>query len=445
MAKYNKRYISRITLEATTPLSISSGLKDIKTESLVVKDINGLPYIPGTSIAGVLRHSLSNNLANDLFGFQSQNDGEGSKVIISEARLLNADGSVLDGIIDIDFNDPFLSHYKNLPVRQHVNISEYGTSTDSGKFDEQIVYKGSRFCFEVELVQGNNSTFNTLLAQLLAPDFRLGSGTRSGFGEMKVITEKSFFTELNLDNEEDLDLYLDKSSSLADLYFWDKCKQLPLPSPTSYRGWTIYILTIQPEDFILFSSGFGNNISDINPVRESIIEWDENGQGHFVEHALLIPASSVKGAISHRVAYHYNKLQNWYIEDKTARVGSENEAVLTLFGGEKEDSFLRGNLIMSDIIQVWNNKDKLFTHIAIDNFTGGAIDGALFNEQVIYAHEHLFTLKILVSNTALNSESIQDAFEKTLNDICSGMLPLGGGTNRGHGCFLGTYQKITQS
>ncbi|MGL5563364.1 MAG: RAMP superfamily CRISPR-associated protein, partial [Tannerellaceae bacterium] len=48
MTLYNKRLLCRIVLEATTPLSIGSGLKDITTDSLVVKDINGLPYIPGT-------------------------------------------------------------------------------------------------------------------------------------------------------------------------------------------------------------------------------------------------------------------------------------------------------------------------------------------------------------------------------------------------------------
>ena len=39
---------------------------------------------------------------------------------------------------------------------------------------------------------------------------------------------------------------------------------------------------------------------------------------------------------------------------------------------------------------------------------------------------------------ALQDEDVRKAFEKALQDICDGLLPLGGGTNRGNGIFIGT-------
>ena len=49
-------------------------------------------------------------------------------------------------------------------------------------------------------------------------------------------------------------------------------------------------------------------------------------------------------------------------------------------------------------------------------------------------------MEIYVDKSAFEKDmDIKNAFEKTLDDICNGMLPLGGSTMRGHGCFTGTW------
>ena len=52
------RFLAKIIIEAKSPLNIGSGNKGIKSDSLVLRDVNGLPFIPGTTIAGLLRHTL---------------------------------------------------------------------------------------------------------------------------------------------------------------------------------------------------------------------------------------------------------------------------------------------------------------------------------------------------------------------------------------------------
>ena len=194
----------------------------------------------------------------------------------------------------------------------------------------------------------------------------------------------------------------------------------------------------------------------MTPVKARQVNW-ENNRGQLSDMRILIPATSVKGALAHRVAYHWNRLNKYYIGDDRAKVGKDNEAVKALFGseGEKEDNEMtnqvRGNLLFSDVIQALNShQEKILNHVKIDRFTGGAIDGALFNEKTIYGKNESFEFTMLANKVALatkNAETnitVQQALEAALMDICKGLLPLGGGVNRGNGVFTGTLTRDNQ-
>ena len=158
------RFLARIIIEAKSPLNIGSGNKGIKTDSLVLRDINGLPFIPGTTIAGLLRHSLGKDEAY-LMGSQDM----GSSLIITEAKMLNCDGQVLDGILTQEqLNNHFLADFRQLPIRQHAKIGHRGSTIKGGKFDEEIVFKGTRFCFEMEMLseESDDTAFKNLLNTL---------------------------------------------------------------------------------------------------------------------------------------------------------------------------------------------------------------------------------------------------------------------------------------
>ena len=42
---------------------------------------------------------------------------------------------------------------------------------------------------------------------------------------------------------------------------------------------------------------------------------------------------------------------------------------------------------------------------------------------------------------AFEDKIVMQAFESALKDVATGMLPLGGGVNRGNGCFEGTIKR----
>ena len=445
--KYTHRFLAHIVIEAKTPLAVGCGEKDILTDALVATDVNGLPYIPGTAIAGVVRHMIDvvkpvGFDTNQIFGFQDKKDGRGSEIIFTEAKILNSKGEVIDGMYLNAKEDDLLKHYDKLPVRQHVRINEKGVNAGFGKFDEQVVFAGTRFCFELEMVAKNATidNFNKILEQIQNRSFRIGGGTRCGFGEVEVVDLQTRVLDLNVEGQRNE--YLDKSSALNS-DFWNKEYTKPEIKDDS-DGWMKYKLEIQPEDFFLFGSGFGDDEVDMTPVKDAKVDWS-SGKGVFKEDMVLIPATSVKGALAHRTAFHFNRLKERFvgcIGDKEPKVGNENEAVQVLFGYEnqKQKKQVRGNVLLSDVIEK-KLDDKILNHVAIDRFTGSAIDGALFSEKTTYGKGQTFEMTILVNKKAIGGEKIQEAFEEALKDVCKGLLPLGGGVNRGNGVFTGTLKR----
>jgi CRISPR/Cas system CSM-associated protein Csm3 (group 7 of RAMP superfamily) len=95
---YPIRKIARIYLKAESAFAINSGKIGLIHDNEILRDANGLPFIPGTSLAGVIRHLLGGtDETSDVFGSGGKN-GEGSRVMISSAHLVGEEGKVLEGI-----------------------------------------------------------------------------------------------------------------------------------------------------------------------------------------------------------------------------------------------------------------------------------------------------------------------------------------------------------
>lgn len=439
--KHTHRFIARFRVEAETPLFIGSGEASLLTDALVQKDVNGFPMIPGTSLAGVLRHAFGNN-ANELFGDSNANDNaNASKLKVSNGYFILENDLVSEGIVD-NIEEKIVDKFNQLPKRQHVRITEKGVAEKHGLFDNEVVYKGSQFIFEIEVrgTENDTSNWNKVLNLVLAPTFRIGAGTRNGYGRLKVIEADA--KTFNLNEAQDFDSYLNYNPSLN-----TKSEVLTKINTSNSiennEHFVKYALNLTPDLFFIFSEGFGDDEADNKPIEEEVIVY-ENGKIDFKTQT-LIPATSIKGAISHRVAFHYNKLIKAFASQETInspKVAEENEAVYTLFGkaGEKVDEPMAGKVFLNDFYfsesEVYNK--KIFNHVAIDRFTGGAMDGALFSEKVSMLTKGNFNFEIFVDKKAFENKDVKKAFENTLKDICSGLLALGGMTTKGNGMFTGS-------
>lgn len=442
-SKYTHRLIARFVLEADTPIAIGSGQKDIMTDALVARDVNGLPYLPASTIAGVLRNILGVEKGSTLWGYQLGKDGRGSEIAFTEGKILDFNGKVVDGLRVRNIKeDSLMKEYASLPIRQHVRIGHNGVTEDHGKFDEQVVYAGTRFCFEVEIVadESHANAMDDVINTVHADNFRLGGGTHSGLGKFSVVNAQDCV--LDLSKKEKRELYLGKSSCLDNESWWENAEKAKTEDSDKSKG-TTYTLTLCPRDFIFFGSGFGDNDgdADMTTVKERRVVWTEDGHGEMTEDLVLIPASSVKGALRHRVVFHYNKKKGCFAKlgmsaDELKKL-SHPQAVEELFGYEHNGETRPGHVYFSDIIQ-GKAVSKLLNHVSIDRFTGGTIDGALFTEQVDYLAKGTSYEMTISIDREFKDEDLKYAFERALDDICEGLLPLGGGVNRGNGIFTGT-------
>ncbi len=449
--RYDNRYIARYVIEASSPIAVGSGEKDELTDARVVRDVNRLPYIPASSLAGVLRHATGNDGKDSPYwGYQNGNDGRGSLMAFTNANIIDEDGRAVDGL-GVNQSD-FLQRYLILPIRQHAAMNDKGTILKGGKFDEEVVFAGTRFCFEMEIMFAGDrkEEAETVVRQIhdamAKPTLRIGGGTRCGFGSFDIISLKERW--LNLQEDSQLKDYLDKSSSLAAEGFWDTVADTKVQAAHD-DDYVTYHLRMKPESFFFFGSGTGDDDVDATPMKESVVVW-KDGRGHFQDGNILIPGTSVKGAIAHRVAYHYNRIKGIYADQTvgTAATMDCNQAVGRLFGSVAKVKGGRaeaGHVLFSDVIEYPKDtvREKVFNHVSIDPFTGGGRDkaGGLYNEKVIDAADMNIEMSIAVRARILEDESIRDAFESSLNDVVGGMLPLGGTVNRGNGVFVGVYNK----
>ena len=426
------KFVAHITIEAKTPLKVGSNESDVLQDSPIQKDWNGLPMILGTSIAGVLRKEFDQNTADEIFGtdcerYKNDNkllnkclkESKGSKIIISNALLLDEKKEVNEDLL-LEKSD-FLKLFDNLPIREHTVLDDKGVSDN--KFDEEVVYKGTQFKFSIEYIEDSKQIFENILDTLYQNHFRIGGGSTKGFGSIEIIHIK--WDRFDQNN------YSQYSSSLNYHLPKNYTKE-----KTSSKNYTKYTLKLIPDDFFIFGSGFGDDEADATPVYEKTIKYDGK-DSRLDDEQILIPASSIKGVIAHRTTYNYNLQNKLFIGNDEAK-----NSITEIFGeakDSKDDSKKgsKGKVIFSDCY-LKESDTKVFDHVAIDRFTGGAIDGALFQEKTVASNDS-FVVEILLDKSVEGKEL--KAFETTLKDICSGMLGLGGMTTKGHGFFSGDVFK----
>ena len=112
-----------------------------------------MPMILGTSVAGILRRAfeeyIGEDAANEIFGKKGKDSKNlvGSILIVSNALLVDENGMFCEELLSK--KSKFLQLFNSLPIRDHVAINANGTAKDAGKFDEEVVFSGSRFKFSL--------------------------------------------------------------------------------------------------------------------------------------------------------------------------------------------------------------------------------------------------------------------------------------------------------
>ena len=453
MSIYSHRYILRVTIEFTTPFLVASGKSSLMADDVFVTDANGLPAIPGSSIAGALRAEYSRAFgatdAGKLFGSQDGSGSHGSKLKVSWGCIHDSRNIPVEGILDC-IQDPVLQAALVPVVRDHVLINHKGVSDAEkrGKFNDQAVSAGHRFTFELELEGDENDAklWEQLKQCVCSQRVRLGGKSRRGYGAFKIV--QSLERVFNLKERNDQEAYAKHPVSLATKS--EVLKSTPLNTHNGQPG-TLIQLNLKPKGFWMFGSGKDDAESDMVYFTDSLVVWN-NDNGTVREDVVVIPGSAVKGAIAHRLVYHYNRLKKIWAkkndpdtENYLKSVSGENcPAIRELFGYcDASGKSKKGIVLIDDCYLSDTPPSMIVHHVGIDRYTGGARDGCLFSEKPLWQNsgEAVITIYIRIEGKWPEDKDIKTAFKMTLEDLAEGRLQLGAGSGRGNGYFTGTIEE----
>lgn len=420
--------IARFIFELTTPLHCGGG-DDPFLDQPVSRDPFGYYHIPATSLAGVLRSTVAHtDVAPMLFGTCNGDHSKASLVWCSDALLLDYDGKpccnkAISGLeIKLDTDKRFF-------IRDHVKLNlEYGIADEGGKFDEEIVPPGARFAFELkldgwdhELTEDEKLPFYVLINAIKDSTLNFGGKKVSGYGSYKILYAEC--REFNLTSERGLLSWLNLSDGPK--FNHDEGVVVSVPEIKQTMKATADEMISFSLEAPLTSMGpvmvGGNNLDDkdvdITCIQTPFIDYSDLVKNIIFRYTL--PGSAIRGAVRHRVfeiAKAINLADPLLLVDK-------------LFGNINGENTTCGKLEFEDIYPE-NAASIHIQHVAIDKLTGGALDGALFDEKPLWSSGMDLKLKVRARNlTPLEGKIVAHA----MIDLFTGTLPIGGGINRGNG------------
>lgn len=461
--------IARITLECRSALSVTSGGSDELYDSQLLLDHNGLPAISGEAIAGVLQSVLRQRgmeaKVNDLFGFQDRDEGGSSLVEVSWAHLHDQHGRVVEGRADFDklkkdaILGPVLRSVHEPNTRERVRLNHRGVTDGRGKFDGAVLPAGHRFGLELRVWDKGEDAevenWTAVLASLAHPFFRLGGGTRNGLGTFSVVQVKEGVFDLSTDKGWEALAKASRRIGHHELLPNDRTEDV---KGTTFGDVVSVTGKLSAGSYFRFGGGSEQLGADEAPPEnmpkvEQRVVW-QDGKGSIGGKELLIPGSSIKGALAHRLAFHANRHQGIWAEglgkDKLNTYDKSMDQLLVkaLFGFAKDDDKhgsgdegRAGALFPADVYLSFTQENIVRQqHTSIDRFAGGVREHLLFDEELVA--DLSIPFELVIDHTRLQLQNKKDlndlkkALNDTLADLCEGRQALGA-AGGGHGAFKG--------
>lgn len=454
--RIDRRVVVEGDLILLTPAHFGNGASDEATDMpLLVDTYDGVsPLLTGTTLAGALRSYLyarekgwramqpqmlnqqeaaesRQTLTGLLFGgFKGDDDGLQSALIVDDALGQNYGIDMRDGV-KID--------------------GKSRTAFHGGLFDMQVWRTGTKFPIRFELVlarprprkktdegdhwakyqQDLKRALVTALEGLPDGGITLGARKYRGFGRITVKNWRVKAFDMR-DTAQHLDWILNGARSLsaqgvepiAQLTNHNEFKNCTAPDR---RHWLQVEATFSLDGSLLIgSTGRQNNASDLVHV--------SNHAGRPV-----LPGTSVTGALRARATRILNlispiKLESW-VDD--------------LFGADlhvKGDQRKKGGgkasrLMVEEHLIEKPEFDLVQNRVAIDRFTGGALETALFNEHPVWGIE---STRLKIHLRLINPKPYEiGLLLLLLKDLWTGDLALGGESSIGRGRLEGRHAKVT--
>ena len=328
----------------------------------IMKDKNGDAFIPGTSLAGVLRQYVemeNSRAAALLFGTDLEQPS---------AYEMKLQSSTI--IHDIKLSNVTIVH------RDSVNLDGLtGTGIKHGKFDYEVIDQGAHGIFTAEIILRNiheneRDLLESTLMRLghhLADGFYLGARTAIGFG--KVVLEDIITDVYDFQNADDTAAYFMDRPPRYHKTFKKNASEHAYPADSFVVDADFLLeggLMVRDSDKShLLGDEAKNGKIDAIMMRDSDGNW-------------CVPGSSLKGVLRHRCEYILQSLGK-NRDMLESLMGPDPQKLREHLSPKSRSRFLVDEIRLSDAVQPYQQ-----TRIRVDRFTGGTIDSALFTSMPVW-------------------------------------------------------------
>ncbi len=382
-------------------------------EAQVVLDtgIDGRAHLPGTSLAGALRELVrrqrDRDVADDWFGRivqGSEADAQASRVWVLGSRRLDGADSQLLSSTRID--------------------RTRGAAADNTLRTEEVLPAGSSFEVFLRWDDAAPGEVEELAALVAAWRPLIGRGVSRGRGRCAV--EAVRHGTLRLADPDDLLLWLTSHGpDLARQVLRTRGVALDAPDDEVPAD-----LLFRVPVSIMGPWHIGSGVKPEPGSREPIPLLRVGGRP-------VVPGTAVKGLLRSRAEFI---LRSVGLEpppcDKVPCGECWTCQVFGHGGGEDAESATVGRraaIRLADAV-ISSPAETTRTHIAIDRFTGGVLDGALYTMEVLEGGTFAIEVDLLSADVGETRRAeIAAVLRLVLEDLNDGIIGVGGGTARGYG------------
>jgi len=378
--------------------------------------IDGRAQLPGTSLAGALREMVcgqrGGDVADDWFGRVlpgTDEDARASRVWVLGSRRLD------------DVDNQVLSSTRIDRAR--------GAAADNTLRTEEVLPAGSRFEVFLRWDDAAGGEVGDLAGLVAGWRPLIGRGVSRGRG--RCVVESVRHGTLRLDDPDDLLLWLTLHGP--------KLAREVLRA----RGVTVEP-TGPPGDGVPAERLFRVPVTIIGPWRIGTGAKPERGSREKLPLLRawpggppVVPGTAVKGLLRSRAEFILRSVGMTPLPCEAGACGScWTCEVFGHGGGADEESAAVGRraAVRFADSMVGSPVPAERTHIAIDRFTGGVLDGALYTTEVLEGGTFAIEATLLPGETSgQRREEIAGLLRLVLEDLNDGIIGMGGGTTRGYG------------
>lgn len=418
MNVFNMRMYYRLEMTLIAPLSIGSGENE-STDHDIIVDSNGKPFIPATAIAGVIRHSMSEDAGDNIFGYiptskTEERQEKTDQIIIYDARMSG------------DCNQFFVA------TRDSVRL-ENKVSADGAKFDMQAVEPGVKFISYIELLNcsdENKKLIEEAFSKINTGILCFGAKTTRGYGRVELKVKKKEISKF--DDYVDFAIYDETQwkkvkdevalNDFAGLSYYEEEKRKTVENGVNMTDSADFFQRLTLSLKCMGGISIREYSTDVDmPDYETMSVHNKDGK----KDCPVIPGTSWAGAIRSR------------FEEFAGEHGfaAEKDKIITneLFGyvnSQKKDDVKKSKIIFSET-PLFNGVYKETTRNSIDRFSGATKNGALYTERTYYNGETKLEITILKELKVKEKYALASVFA----DLNNGFLAVGGLTSVGRGLF----------